>query len=95
MTDFTACGGCGASNPKERCLGCFHDFGGNSTTPGSQRTPDVDQIVSDLSLIQGRFSLGSDDRYSMSMADANATQATVWEAIGALRKLAAKAESVR
>lgn len=34
MTDaqgYVACGGCGAENPGERCIGCLHDFG----DPGS------------------------------------------------------------
>ena len=25
--NYTMCGGCGAADPKERCIGCFHDFG--------------------------------------------------------------------
>lgn len=25
--EFNPCGGCGASHPNERCLGCLHDFG--------------------------------------------------------------------
>lgn len=26
---YTPCGGCGADNPNDRCINCFHDFGGN------------------------------------------------------------------
>jgi hypothetical protein len=26
---YEPCGGCGADNPNERCINCFHDFGGN------------------------------------------------------------------
>jgi len=26
---YIPCGGCGADNPNERCINCFHDFGGN------------------------------------------------------------------
>ncbi|MFM0095608.1 hypothetical protein PQQ87_08345 [Paraburkholderia nemoris] len=25
---YMSCGGCGATDPSERCLGCMHDFGG-------------------------------------------------------------------
>jgi hypothetical protein len=25
---YTACGGCGATNPSQRCIGCLHPFGG-------------------------------------------------------------------
>ena len=28
---YTPCGGCGAQKPSDRCLGCFHHFGGDST----------------------------------------------------------------
>jgi hypothetical protein len=27
---YKMCGGCGATDPKDRCLGCLHDFGGGS-----------------------------------------------------------------
>lgn len=30
MSKFTPCGGCGATTPSERCIGCLHDFGGGS-----------------------------------------------------------------
>jgi hypothetical protein len=26
---FVTCGGCGNSDPDERCMGCRHDFGGH------------------------------------------------------------------
>lgn len=26
---YNPCSGCGADNPNERCINCFHDFGGN------------------------------------------------------------------
>ena len=26
---YKPCGGCGADSPNERCINCFHDFGGN------------------------------------------------------------------
>ena len=27
--EYKPCGGCGAEKPNERCINCFHDFGGN------------------------------------------------------------------
>lgn len=32
MGEPTPCGGCGAQTDRERCMGCFHDFG----TPESE-----------------------------------------------------------
>lgn len=29
--DYETCGGCGAADPKDRCIGCLHDFGGQKT----------------------------------------------------------------
>lgn len=33
MTEYTMCGGCGATKPEDRCLGCLHNFGGGSWDP--------------------------------------------------------------
>lgn len=30
MNEYTMCGGCGASHPNQRCLGCLHYFGAGS-----------------------------------------------------------------
>lgn len=27
---YTMCGGCGATHPDQRCIGCLHNFGGGS-----------------------------------------------------------------
>lgn len=27
IISYKPCGGCGATNPRERCINCFHDFG--------------------------------------------------------------------
>lgn len=43
---YEPCGGCGATEPKQRCIGCFHDFGGGSTTPtyGASATAEATEI---------------------------------------------------
>lgn len=28
-SEYIMCGGCGAKHPRQRCIGCLHDFGGD------------------------------------------------------------------
>lgn len=50
MSDYTPCGGCGADDPSKRCIGCFHDFGGDSAAQSVSEatTPEVDEIMRDI-----------------------------------------------
>jgi hypothetical protein len=46
MSDYKTCGGCGADNPSKRCIGCFHDFGGDSVSQAvtDAPTPETDNF---------------------------------------------------
>lgn len=41
VSAYTACGGCGASKPTDRCIGCLHNFGGGSWNPETALAQDV------------------------------------------------------
>jgi len=37
MSELIPCGGCGAESPKDRCIGCMHDFGEQASATDAQR----------------------------------------------------------
>lgn len=47
---YTICGGCGATKPEDRCLGCLHNFGGGSWDTDNVLTPapSVNVVPSEL-----------------------------------------------
>lgn len=42
MSTYTICGGCGATHPNERCIGCLHYFGSGSWDTRKMFELDVD-----------------------------------------------------
>lgn len=67
------CGGCGAETPKERCMGCMHDFGYDTSVWVREYSPSPKRAsaLSDLALNDADIIATCDDRESGPMVDVN------------------------
>jgi hypothetical protein len=46
---YVRCDGCGNDDPRKRCLGCFHDFGGDDAFSLSLREAAAERAATRLS----------------------------------------------